>query len=109
MPCNSITTQSIKLANAIPEILKKALQDIGWTINVSSNVNNEIRATKSNDYLTWTKNKGITISGMNRQRQETYLSEISQAYSKQAVSWAAQRAGWQVTNVNQNSLNVVRR
>lgn len=109
MPCNTITTQSIKLANAMPEILKKALQESGWILGICSEVNKKVTATKGNDYLVWEYGKGFTIQGMNRQRQETSLSEISQAYSKQAVTWAAQRAGWQVTNVNQNTLNIVRR
>lgn len=104
MPCDTITTQSIKLANAMPDLIEKALRELGWQIKATGK--NKINARKSYDYLVWEAGKGLTISGNNN---EKHLAEISQAYSKQAVTWAAQRAGWQVANQTKNTLNIVRR
>ena len=105
MPCNTITTQSIKLANAIPELVKKALQELDW--NITGETKTRIIARRSSDTVIWEQGKGLTIQGMNTGR--TQLDAITQAYSKQAVSWAAQRAGWQVKSNNQNQLNLTRR
>ena len=105
MPCDTITTQSIKLAKAMPELVKQAMEDMGWYI--TSNNTNRIIAKQFGETIIWEANKGITVSGSNT---ENTIKEISKAYSKRAVTWAAQRAGWQVTNTNDNNiLNIIRR
>jgi hypothetical protein len=109
MPCDTITLQSVKLKNAIPDILKEALLNSGWDITSTINEKtNLITARKAYDSFIWSKGEGITITGMNKQRQEKALSNITQAYSKQAVSWAAKRAGWQVKPINETTFQVQR-
>lgn len=108
IPCNSITTQSVKLANAMPEIVLDALKDLGW--NIQSETNSKITAYKSYESLTWESGKGITLSGMSNQTTaEKNINAITKQYSKRAVTWAAQRAGWQVTTKSENTLNITRR
>lgn len=106
MPCDTITTQSIKLAKAMPELVKQTLEDMGWKVTTS--ITTRIVANKFGESVIWEANKGITIRGSNTER---LAAEISKAYSKRAVTWAAQRAGWQVTtnNNNSNTLNIIRR
>jgi hypothetical protein len=103
MPCDSITTQTIKLAKAMPEIIEAALKDLDYT--VTSNIKTRIIAKQYNSEVVWEAGKGISITGRNN---EQHLNEITQTYSKQAVTWAAKRAGWSVTNINNNTLTVRR-
>lgn len=105
MPCDTITTQSIKLTKAMPELVKQAMEDLNWKIRANSNTRIIVAHHYGNSIM-WEAGKGITVTGSNT---ENMINKISQAYSKRAVSWAAQRAGWQVTNNNDNTLNIVRR
>ena len=105
MPCDSITTQSVVLKNAIPNIVDSALREAAWYVTGATKTT--IRARKSGFTLTWEKGKGITITGM-RQNQNA-IDNITREYSKQAVSWAATRAGWQVKSTGSNTLTVSRR
>jgi len=110
VPCDAITTQSVNLANADPGILADGLTADGWT--VTSVQADTLVARKTMDYydtrLTWRKGKGLELDGQPN-RQDRTFSEIAKAYSVQAVSWAAQRAGWQVTRTGQDTLSVTRR
>jgi hypothetical protein len=105
MPCNSTTTQSVALQNAMPEIVEKALTATGW--NITGTGLNVILARKSGYSLTWNKGQGITIEGMRENQQA--ITAITKEYSKQAVSWAASRAGWQVQSTGSDTLTVTRR
>lgn len=105
MPCDTITTQSVVLAKAMPELVKQALEDTGWRI--TSNIITRIVANNSyGDSITWETGKGIVLQGDNAEKK---INEVNQAYSKRAVTWAAQRAGWQVTINTNNTLNIIRR
>ena len=106
MPCDTITTQSIKLAKAMPELVKQTLEDMDWKIRANSTTR-IVANNLSGESIIWEANKGITVTSGNA---ENVVKEISKAYSKRAVTWAAQRAGWQVTNTNDNNiLNIIRR
>lgn len=106
MPCDSITTQSINLANATPSILVAALEAEGWTV-VKKTADNGIFARKGySETVTWTAGKGLSVTG---NQNEKTIQGITQAYSRQAVTWAAQLAGWTVKQTGQNTLSVTRR
>lgn len=105
MPCDSITTQSVNLQNAMPTIIEAALKALGYDITGSSET--QIVARRQNFILDWTKGKGITVRGM--RTNEVAITDLTREYSKQAVSWAASRAGWQVTSTGSNTLAVTRR
>lgn len=96
MPCDSITTQTISLAKAQPEVLRKALESIGWRIATATT--GRIEAT-SPDWIirvTWTAGQGMTFRGSTQDQQTKAAAAITQAYSRAAITWAAQRAGWTV-------------
>ena len=60
MPCDSVTTQSINLANAVGSILSDSLFASGWTI--ISGTETRIVASKDFEDLTWTKGQGLEIT-----------------------------------------------
>ncbi len=105
IPCDSITTQSVALKNAVPEIIEKALVACGW--DVERTKGGKVDAVQRGYYLNWEQGQGFTIRGMNNTEQA--IAGITREYSKQAVSWAASRAGWQVTDTSANQLTVTRR
>ncbi len=104
MPCDSITTQSVNLKNAIPDILRGALEDLG--LDIIRETKNELTASTYGERVFWTKGKGLTVKGTNTTAS---IKKITQAYSSRAVSWAAQRAGWKVAQTGNNTLTVNRR
>ena len=107
MPCDTVTTQSTNLAKAIPTILMDALKAAGWNIAMRSYVEGKrIDAYKGGATLTWIAGKGLEVRSYNSQ---PLIAEVTKEYSKQAVSWAAQRAGWQVQQTADNKLTVTRR
>ncbi len=107
MPCNTVTTQTIALAKALPTILMDALKSAGWDIPMRSYVEGKrIDAYKGGATLTWIAGKGLEVRSSNPQ---PLIAEVTKAYSKQAVTWAAQRAGWQVQQTADNKLTVTRR
>lgn len=106
MPCDTITTQSVKLANAIPQIIDTTLEAQGWKITSPITTMERIVARKGNATLIWRQGQGIEIKSSNSQEQ---LTRINKEYSKQAVTWAASRAGWDITSTKQDQLIVTRR
>ncbi len=105
MPCESVTTQSINLANAMPTILGDALVDDRWML--AETTDTLIRAHKGYSSIVWNKGQGLTITG---DQNIATIQRITKAYSARAVSWAAQRAGWTVKQSGTpNVLNVTRR
>lgn len=105
MPCNSITIQSVVLHNAMQPLVKDALEARGWTILNSTA--DTIRATRGGNTVVWKKGKGMTLSGMRVDKSE--ITKLTKEYSKQAVTWASQRAGWQVKSTSDNTLTMTRR
>jgi hypothetical protein len=104
MPCNTLTTQSVALANAIPDLMLAALVADGYSI--ATNAATHIIATKGSTTVTWTAKKGLEITGRNTTQ---VVDALTQQYSKQAVTWAASRAGWSVTETASDRLTVTRR
>jgi len=105
MPCDSVTTQSINLANALPDILREAMESIGLYIDRETPT--EIIASNYAKRVIWTKGQGIEVKAA---RTKGVIKDLTKAYSSRAVSWAAQRAGWQVAQTgNPDQLTVTRR
>lgn len=107
MPCDSVTTQSVNLNMAIADVLADALRADGWRIIIMQTTDS-VQAYKSGQSLEWQKGKGLSIRGSEFRNNET-ISAITQAYSRQAVQWAAKRAGWTVQQTAADQLTVTRR
>ncbi len=101
MPCNSIVTQSVSLKNANPDVLTNALKADGWRVIETSA--GSILAYRAGENVLWEKGKGVGTSG----GIET-VEEVTRAYSREAVTWAAKRAGWKVKQTGENKMVVSR-
>ena len=104
MPCDTITMQTVSLSNALPDVLTDALQSTGWTIRETTS--QRIIAYKGSESVTWSAGKGLSVRSSN---PKEVIRTVTQAYSRQAVSWAAKRAGWTVRQTNENQFTVTRR
>jgi len=104
MPCNTITTNSINLSRANSDLLTDALKAEKWYIVDSDQ--NLINAYRGNAVLSWQSGNGLTVRASNSQ---SIIEQTTQAYSKQAITWASNRAGWSVKSTGRNTLTVQRR
>jgi|GEM_PF-3062116 len=106
MPCDSVTTQSINLANADRTLLTETLLSLGFTVETRMSTSSKIFARQGRASIVWEKGKGLEVTTANGQLT---IVDVTQAYSKTAVTWAAQRAGWKSTTTGANTLSVTRR
>ncbi len=101
MPCDSVTTQSVNMKNANPDVLIRALEaDRWWVREVSGGL---ILANRLGDSLRWERGVGLVVRGVGEA-----VEEVTRAYGREAVTWAAKRAGWEVKQVGENKLVVSR-
>ena len=107
MPCDSITTQSVNLSNAMAPLLADALRQSGYTVNLEQP--DRINAYGNGAYIVWAKGVGLDIDARTSQAGQDTVQTITQAYSARAVTWAAGRAGWTVKAINTNTFQVTRR
>ena len=102
-----MTTQTIALKNAVPDILRTALAACGWIITSEDEAG--IAARCYGQRLTWSRGRGLSFTTQTVVQAEAARTAITQAYSKAAVSWAAQRAGWTVQSTGANTMTINRR
>lgn len=95
----------MNLSKAIPGIVAEAMKACGWTI--LDQTDQAITARTSTSTVTWAAGQGLTVLGYGNQQGQ--IGAVTRAYSKAAVTWAAQRAGWQVQQTSENQLQVTRR
>jgi len=111
MPCDSITTQALseKLKNAMPALIKSAMQSEGFRITVDTAT--RIVGVNSIHTWSWEAGKGIRTEARtyDSRAAEAAQSQLVQSYSRAAVSWAAQRAGWTVQQTAPNKLTIQKR
>ncbi len=109
MPCDSLTIQTLSaaLSKAVPAVLLAALAAEGWT--ASGIVAGTLTARKSSATLTWTAGTGLEVTSGSEARNQTLVGELTRAYSRAGVSWAAQRAGFTVQQTGPNTMTLNRR
>jgi hypothetical protein len=88
----------------MPDLVAKALIATGWQITEQGQ--NRIVALKRSDSITWEKGKGLVLNGRDSQR---HITSLTKRYSKEAVTWAASRAGWQVKTTGTDTMQLQRR
>lgn len=106
MPCDTVTTQTVNLANAIPAVLSDALK--AEHADIWEQTETMIRGRVYGAGFTWEKGKGLEIRSYSAMENTQIVGRVTQAYSRQAVTWAAQRAGWTVKQTEGNKLTVSR-
>lgn len=106
MPCNSISTQTLSagLAKANHEVLAAALSAAGWTVTESGA--QFVQARQGGAVATWRVGVGLEVSAAGGVADKAAI--IKQAYSRQAVTWAATRAGWRVGAWAENKATITR-
>jgi len=118
MPCDSVVTQSVNLANAMRDLVAEALKEQGYQIDSTSSETHIWAYKPGSESIIWRKGQGLMVQrqgGSRRQREamevknQAAVNALTVAYSKTCVTWAAQRAGWQVKQTGANTLTVTRR
>ncbi len=106
MPCYTVEESGIKVtANTNPDLLKKALEELGYTVTklgatlTFANYSKSHRGFFRNGELTITNGSGEAVD----------QNEIRRAYSAQVVMSAAKRFGWQVKQTSPTQFQVSRR
>lgn len=108
MPCNTVTTQSVALAKAIPSLVEEAMKSLGWKIIERKDAS--LTATHERSKVGWIQGKGVYAWGdVSVAQNQEEIKKLTKAYSKAAVTWAAQRAGWTVKQTGPDTLEVIRR
>lgn len=106
MPCNTITTVSLDLKNAVPDVLSEAMRSLGYEVTATSPLSFTGRNRQTGATFEWSRSTGLQIRGYAGQTEE---AKIMPAYSKAAVAWAAKRNGWTVKTTTGDKMQLVRR
>lgn len=100
MPCNTITSVTLVLKNANLDLLKKALEGLGYLVN------------KVSHGLQFRKNRGLTTFNyysftgeFNAENLES-ANAIKRAYTSQIVQNQASRFGWKVKSLSANKFQI---
>jgi hypothetical protein len=88
MPCYSVQTMSVEFVASNRDLLKKALQTLGW------------RFDEDGDRIELPV-QSITLDLLNRKAEvpayaQGFLNQLKRTYSLMAVTLAAQSKGWQM-------------
>ena len=87
--------------------MAQTMRDMGWTITEESAT--EIRAYDRTHNFVWIKGQGLTGTIRDRYANTAdFETSFTKAYSRQAVSWAAQRAGFKVGAWTENKATLTR-
>lgn len=102
MPCNTIVLNNVELKAADRDLLKKAIEALGWRILSESK--SEIRLNAG----------GVSVAireGVMQvpQGQEALADRLKVSYSTEAVKTAANRFRWQLTRTGEQQFVVQRR
>ena len=103
MPCNSIITQSVDLERcSSAELLDKAITALGGHYDQYS----KRHCVRDGDYWFYVVN-GQVIGERGSVGQ--VADKIKRSYAKAAIKQAAARNGWNVKEVSENKLQVIKR
>ena len=102
MPCFTRTTIQVTVQAMDPDLLKAALVSLGYQVHSNQG---SLVASMADRVLSF-RNGQVTI----RARPGIVdLNVISRAYSRQVISQAAKRFGWQVKETGQDHFQLTRR
>ena len=104
MPCDSITTINLDIKNADMAIMKKILENKGYTITID---NEKVIAFKGQGYYnrgSFVKETGkITMTG------RADMTWLKPAYTQEFVQQKVRKFGWKVKQVSENKFQVIKR
>jgi len=102
MPCFTRTTIQVTVQAMDPDLLKAALVSLGYQVHLSQG---SLVASKDNQALGF-RDGQVKITA---RPGVVDLNVISRAYSRQVISQAAKRFGWQVKETGQDHFQLTRR
>ena len=92
MPCDSITTSTVNLANVDKDTLTEALRAAGWTVSpIDAGIYARDGAGSS---FNWTPGRPAQLRTT---RADITAASIARLYSAQVVRKTAQKNGWRLT------------
>ncbi len=97
MPCETITSVTLELKNANLDLLKKALEKLGYLVNKVSH-GLQFRKKSTFNYYSQT-------GEFNAEDFES-ANAIKQAYTSQLVQDKASRFGWKVKTLSANKFQI---
>jgi hypothetical protein len=103
MPCYTVQTTTLDMSKAQPDILKAALETLGYTVSIRGA---NVYAVRMGAAVTWSA--GSLQVSANADTQ-TVAQEIQRTYAAQIVKTASAKFGWQVTEKAPGKLQVQRR
>ncbi len=109
MPCDSITTISLDIKNADAAIMKKILEDKGYTIIQENEPPYTIYKTivfRGQDYNRGSFNYETGVITMTGRTDMTWLK---MEYTKEFVYRKVRKFGWKVKQVSDNKFQVIKR
>lgn len=99
MPCDTITSVTLELKNANLDLLKKALEGLGYMVNMTSQ---GLRfCTKYGPTFNYYSQSGE----FNAENLES-AKAIKRAYTSQIVQNQANRFGWKVKSLSANKFQI---
>lgn len=108
MPCDQIRTTTVDFGNANITMLIKAMEKLGWKVHEQSET--MFRATKGEFTTTFRNGQFTTESSSYRSTDNAIdVAEVKREVSRQTVSYAAQKFGWSIKQINENKFEVKRR
>lgn len=109
LPCDSVTTQTVSeaLKSGIVSLVTDAIKAAGWIITDQDD--ESFSARKGSVRMTWGKGIGLKVTAANAEISNALIGEIVRSYSKVAVSWAANRAGWTAKSTGNNTVTLSKR
>jgi hypothetical protein len=97
MPCDTVTSQTVDMRRALPDLVESALKAMGAEVQ---HVGQHVLAVHQDGWrASWAKGGEMTITRRYGDLSEV-VREIPRQYSRAAVTWAAKRAGWAVSTAN---------
>ena len=100
MPCDSIRTYSVDFKNVNKDVLKKAVERLGFQMHEAGKTT-----------FVYTPSGTILLDGETALGTESVATEINtlrQEYVKEGMKWAGQKAGWAVSETGKNKLHFSR-
>lgn len=102
MPCDTIATSTVEFKSENSDFLKRALEALGYSV---SEANGAIHGRKSYFESVIFENGSLTI----RSNSGIDANAIKRAYSREVVTFASKKFGWQLKENSENKFAVQKR
>ena len=110
MPCYSVRTVSVEFRVANIELLKKALEKVGWKVNNEIDNGALSIMKKDGSYMDSVSinfdNSKISSRYMDEKKLTDFSYELKRAYSEQVISEVAKKQKWMSRKLSDNKFQL---